>query len=97
MAQTIIDALTDCGVVVDTTGLIVNGNNTAEIIAADVFNENFNTCVNMKFSELEDNCKTYSRIIVAKGRIRLIPRTTVNIRAFFNGQGKKSGKMNIIA
>ena len=82
MSQTITDALTICGVLADTTGLIVNGNNTAEIIDAGVFNDNFNTCVDIKFSELEDNWKTYSVLTVSKGRIRLIPRTKFNSRAF---------------
>ena len=82
MYLTITDALITCGVISDTTGLIVNGNNEAEMIASDVFNENFNTCVDIKFSQLEDNWKTYSRLIVAEGRIRLIPRTKVNSRAF---------------
>ena len=49
---TITDALTTCGVLSDTTGMIVNGNNTAEMIDADAFNYNLNTCVNIKFSKL---------------------------------------------
>ena len=66
----------------NTTGLIVNGNNAAEMIAADVLNGNFNTCVDTKFSEIEDNWNTYSVLTVAGGRIRLIPGTKVNIRSF---------------
>ena len=42
------------GVHASTTGLIVNGNNAAEIIADDVFNDNFNTYFDIKSSELED-------------------------------------------
>ena len=52
MAQTITDALTTGGVLADTTGLILNDNNTSEMIADDVFNKNFNTCVDIKFSKL---------------------------------------------
>ena len=66
MAQTITNALTTCGVFVDTTGLIVNGNNAAEMMAADVFNNNLNTCVDINFSELKDNWKTYIRLTVSK-------------------------------
>ena len=33
MDQTITNALITCGVLADTTGLIVNGNNAAEMIA----------------------------------------------------------------
>ena len=60
----------------------MNGTNAVEMIASGVFTENFNTYVNIKFSELEDNWNTYSGLTVAKGRIRLRPRTEVNIRAF---------------
>ena len=55
MAQTITDAITTCGVLTEKTGIIVNCNNAAEMIAADFFNDNFNTCVDIKFSKLEDN------------------------------------------
>ena len=81
MAQTITDAITSCGALADTIGLTVNGNNAVEMISVDVFNENFNTRVNINFSELKYNWKTYSRLTVAEGRIRLRPRTKVNIRA----------------
>ena len=66
----------------DITILIVNVKNAADMIAADVFNENFNTCVEINFSELEHNYKTYSGLMVYKGRIMLRPRTKVDIRVF---------------
>ena len=73
----------------DTTGIIFNGNNAVEMIDADVFNENFHTHVDIKFSDLEDNWKTNSGITVAEGRIRLRPITKVNIRAFFHWAREK--------
>ena len=79
--QTVSDALAICGVLIDTNNHIVNGNNAAERIAAEVFNDNFNTCVDIQFSELEDNWRTYSGLTVAEGRIRIRPRTKVNIKA----------------
>ena len=74
--------MTICGVHADTNGVIVKGNNVSDLIAADVFNNNFNTCVDIKFSKLEDNWKTYSGLTVAEGCISLRPRTKVNIREF---------------
>ena len=71
------------------TGLIVNDNNSAERTAAEFFNENFNTYVNIKFSKLEDNWKTYIRLTVAGRRIRLRPRTKVNIREFVQWEREK--------
>ena len=59
------------------------------MIAADVFTENLNTCVNIKLSELEDNWKTYSRLTVAEGLIRIRPITKVNIIAFVQWSRKK--------
>ena len=82
MPQPITNALTTCGVLTNTTGLSLNGNNTAEMIDADVFNDYFNTCVDLKFSRLEDSWKTYSGLVVAKGSIRIRPRTKINIKAF---------------
>ena len=55
MPQTITDALTTCVVLSDTTRLIVNGDNSTEIIDVNVFNGNSSTCVEIKFLELEDN------------------------------------------
>ena len=66
----------------DTTGIFVNDNNAADMIADYVFNNNFNTYVDIKFYKIEDNWKTYIRITVAKGRIRIRPRTKVNVISF---------------
>ena len=96
MAQTITNALITCGVLANTTGLIVNEKNVAEIIATDVFNENFNTCVDIKFSKLEDNWNTYSGLTVSEGRIRLRTRTKANIRAFIQWEREKTRKMKIL-
>ena len=82
MAQTTTKALIPFGVLANKTGIFFNSNNAAEMIAADAFNENINTCVDIKFSGLEDNCKTYSGLTVTEGCIRLRPITKVNIRAF---------------
>lgn len=81
-ANTVTDALTLCGVLVDTANAVWNGMNAAERIAGEVFNDNFNTCVDISFSELEDSWKTYSSLTVNEGRIRLRAGTKVNIKAF---------------
>lgn len=62
------DALTLCGVLVDTTNLIWNGMNASERIAGEVFNDKFPTCVDITFSELEDDWKTYSNLTVAENK-----------------------------
>ena len=72
-----------CIVLADTANLIVDGSNTSQIIAAELFNNNLTTCLNIEFSEIEDSWKTYSTFSVAEGRIRLQPGTKVNIQEFF--------------
>ena len=73
--NTITSALTLCGVLVDTDGIIFDGSNASERIENSVFNDNFNTCICLKLCNLEKHLKTYSSINVAEGRIRLIPST----------------------
>ena len=75
------DALSRCGVLADTNNIAFNGADASERIAGEVFNDNFSSCIDIQFSELEDNWKTYSGLTVNEGRIRLRPRTKVNIKA----------------
>ena len=75
-------SLRDCGVETDSGGVIWNNESASQRIADEVFNNNFNTCIDITFTELDDHWKTYSSLTVADGRIRLRPGTKVNIRAF---------------
>ena len=47
-----------------TNNMLFNGSDASQRIAAEVFNDNFSTCINTQFSELKDNLKTYSRLTV---------------------------------
>ena len=80
--QNVADALALCGVLADTANVIFDGSNGAERISSEVFNDSFHTCIDIKFNELEENWRTYSALTVVEGRIRLRPRTKVNIKAF---------------
>ena len=86
MAQPVVNNVTrslmDCGVEVDSGGVIWNSKTASQRIANDVFNNSFNTCIDVTFTELYDHWKTYSSLTVADSRIRLRPGTKVNIRAF---------------
>ena len=75
-------SLMDCGIEIYSGGVIWNGESASQRIADDVFNNSFNTCIDITFTELDDHWKTYSSLTVADGRIRLRPGTKVNIRAF---------------
>jgi hypothetical protein len=78
MAQTVTDALALCGV--DNAALF-EGNTTAQRIASDVFQDNFQTCMDITFDELDNDWKTYSVLTAAQGQIRLRPNVKRNIRA----------------
>ena len=79
--HTLVDALTLCGVLADTGNVLFNDANAAERIAADVFNDEYSTCMDITIPDLEDNWKTYNALTLAEGRIRLTPRTKANIKA----------------
>jgi hypothetical protein len=85
MAQPAINDVTrslmDCGVEDNSGGVAWNDETASQRIASDVFNDSFNTCIDITFSELDDHWKTYSSLTAADGRIRLKPATKVNIRA----------------
>ena len=87
MAQPVVNNVTcslmDCRVENDSGGVIWNGETTSQRICNNVFNNSFNACIDIMFSELDDQWKTYSSLTVADGQIRLRPATKeVDIRAF---------------
>ena len=77
----IVRSLTLCGVENDTAGLLWNRETASQRIPSDVFNDGFDSCIDITFSELDDHWKTYSSLTVAEGCIRLRPATKVNIRS----------------
>ena len=80
VASTVVNALTLCGVLVDTSNFVWNSMNALERISGEVFNNNFNTCVDITF--MEDSWKTYSLLMIAEGNIRNRAGTKVNIKTF---------------
>ena len=50
---TITRALTLCVVLADTDGIVFDGSNDSDRIENDVFNYNFDTCIDLKFSDLD--------------------------------------------
>ena len=77
----IVRSLTLCRVENDTAGLLWNGETASQRIASDVFNDSFDSCIDITFVELDNHWKMYSSLTVAEGRIRLRPATKVNIRS----------------
>ena len=80
--NTVTSALTLCGVLSDTDSIIFDGSNASERIANNILNDNFNTCIDLKLSDIDKHWEMYGPLNVAKGCIRLRPRTKVITRDF---------------
>ena len=65
-AFTVLDAIIACGV---DNAIQHNGNTAAERIATDIFNDDFQTCMDKDLKELDDDLKSYSTLTVAQGQI----------------------------
>lgn len=75
---TVKQAMEACGV--DTT--LFEGLTRAERLATDMFNDDFRTCMDKTFEEIDADFKTYSDLTVAQGQIRLLPGVKTRIKAF---------------
>ena len=80
MANTVTDALALCGV--PNANVLFEGRNAATRIASDVFGDEFITCMDITFDDLDNDWKTYSSLTALQGQIRLQPNVKKNIRAF---------------
>ena len=85
-AQTIYDAMVAIGI---DDHVIWNGTTQAEGIAAEIFNDDFNTCMDLASTELDENLRMYSALTVANGQIRLRPHEKRGILAFIHGSRDK--------
>ena len=82
--HTMKQALTLCGV---DDALLFEGETQAQRISNEVFDDDFVSCLDKTFSDLEDDWKTYSSLTVAQGQIRLRPGTKKNIKALVQWAG----------
>ena len=76
---TVTNAMVMCKV--DNVNLF-DGATQARRIAIEVFDDDFNTCMDKTMDELDEDFKSYSVLTVANGQIRLNPVVKRNIRAF---------------
>ena len=53
--NTVTSALTLYGLIADTNDIIFNTSKASERIENEVFNDNFNTCIDLKFSDLDEH------------------------------------------
>ena len=77
---TVVDALALCGI--SNVGPVFNGDSPAERVSADIFADDFMTCMDKTFSELDEDWKTYSSLTAANRQLRFVPSVKRNVRAF---------------
>ena len=75
----VVDAMVTCGV---NNAIIFNGATQAKRITTDVFNDGHNSMIDKTYTELQEDLKAYSSLMVANGHIILTPGITRNIRAY---------------
>ena len=80
MAQTLRDVMISCGIPND--GVLFNGEDKPDRIAAEFFDNDFDSCLLMTFEDIENECKTMSSLTVMQGQVRLTPATKRNLKAF---------------
>lgn len=78
-AHTVHDAMVAIGI---DNAIYWNGNTQAEQIAAEVFDDDFNSCMDITSQELDDSLWMYSALTVVNGQIRLRPHEKRSIVAF---------------
>jgi hypothetical protein len=76
---TVYDGMVVCGLNDDN---VFDGDTPSVHIAADLFGDDFATCMDKGFTELDSEFKTYSDLTTAQGQVRLLPGTKRNIKAF---------------
>lgn len=79
MTSTVRDAMIACGV--DNT-VSFDNLTRAQRLATDLFSDDFKSCMDKTFEELDADFKTYSDLTAAQGQIRLLPGVKSRIKAF---------------
>ena len=62
--------------------VLFNGQTAAARLAEDLFDDNFETCLDKTHEEIDADFKTYSDLSQTQGQIRLLPGVKRNIKAF---------------
>ena len=78
-AFTVIDAINQIGI---TDRTLFNGATKAQRIATELFDDDFTSCLDKTFSEIDEDLKSWSALTVNNGQIRLTPMQKKNLKAF---------------
>ena len=72
------NAIFDCGI---TDAALFDGNTKASRIATEIFDDDFTSCMDKTYVELDDDLKSYYILTAAHGQIRLTPGHKKNIKS----------------
>ena len=59
-----------------------NGRSSAQRIAADIFDDDFSSCMDKTHEDMESDFKSFSTLTAVQGQIRLLPGVKKRIKAF---------------
>ena len=90
--QTVLDGLVICGV---PTNIIWNQATQAEPIATDMFNNDFNTCLNKTFAQMMTTGKHTPLLLLPMARSELIHKLNITSEHLYNGAETKLGLVAI--
>ena len=85
-AFTVIDAINQIGI---TDRTLFNGATKAQRIATELFDDDFTSCLDKTFSEIDEDLKSWSALTVNNGQIRLTPMQKKNLKAFIQWSKNK--------
>jgi hypothetical protein len=75
----VVDAMIACGV---SNAIVYLGDTEAERIAEGILNDDFMSCMDKTFEEIDSDLKTYSSLARTRGQISLLPGMKRNLKAF---------------
>ena len=76
---TVLDAMILSGI---NNGDLFNGLTPAQRMVTEIFDDDFDSCIDKTYKELEEDFKSLSSLTVALGRITLAPGVKRNVKAF---------------
>ena len=80
--QIVLDAMIACGC---DNAVMWNGETAATRIASNVFDDDFSSCMDNSFDDLDQDLKSYASLTAANGQICLNPKAKKQIQGFING------------
>ena len=76
---TLVNAMFDCGI---TDAILFDGDTKASSIATELFDDDFTSCMDKTYVELDHELESQSALTAVHGQFRITPGHNKNIKAF---------------